>query len=155
MVAVRIPLINTDAVARVSIQDAAAIMAFKWRARKSRYTFYAVRSIGRGYYITMQEMVLSKGCDHIDRNGLNNIRSNLRPATLSQQRMNAPIQRNNTSGHRGVSWNRIAKKWHASIQKDRVVYNLGYFANLDDAAAARRAAAQKLYGEYAAEHERS
>jgi len=155
MVSVRIRLTNTDAVARVSIQDAQAIMAFKWRAHPSRHTQYAVRYANGHRSVSMHESILSKGCDHIDRNGLNNTRSNLRPATRSQQRMNAKLQRNNRSGHRGVHWYSKERKWRARINVGGKRIELGRFKELSDAVAARRAAVAMYFGEYSAEHERN
>lgn len=54
-----------------------------------------------------------------------------------------------SSKHKGVSWNKIHKKWQVSIQKDGKHYYLGYFHNEEEAAHAYNIAAKKLFGEFA------
>ena len=55
--------------------------------------------------------------DHIDRSPANNVWSNLRPATRSENVLNSKLPRTNTSGYRGVSWNRGSKKWQAVFRR--------------------------------------
>lgn len=77
--------------------------------------------------------------DHHDRDRSNNRIANLRPATNSQNGLNRGILANNTSGHKGVSWDKYAQKWHARISVDGNTYSLGLFTDLEDAVAARKA----------------
>lgn len=56
---------------------------------------------------------------------------------------------NNTSGHRGVSWNKGTGKWRARIMLDGRGIHLGYFADAEEAADVVRAAREELYGEFA------
>jgi hypothetical protein len=89
------------------------------------------------------------GVDHIDRNPLNNQRSNLRVATAGQNARNASKRRNaQTSAFKGVSLYRNGK-WVAQIQVDRRKVHLGYFATAIDAALAYDGAARRLFGEFA------
>ncbi|MEN6302214.1 MAG: HNH endonuclease signature motif containing protein [Armatimonadia bacterium] len=88
--------------------------------------------------------------DHIDRNRANNKISNMRIATDSQNRANSKINKNNTTGIRGVNWNARDKKYQAIITKDGVRRSLGYFDSIQDAAAAYTKAAVELFGEFAA-----
>jgi hypothetical protein len=53
--------------------------------------------------------------DHKDRNGLHNWKDNLRIVTPSISICNRKENKNNTSGYRGVSWNKNAKKWIVNI----------------------------------------
>src|SRR5208283_2571413 len=57
--------------------------------------------------------------DHRNRNGLDNRISNLRPATRSQNNMNAGLRKDNRSGVRGVSWCSTFGKWIARICVDK------------------------------------
>jgi hypothetical protein len=87
--------------------------------------------------------------DHIDRNRLNNIWTNLRSATRSQNCANRTPLKNKTSKYHGVCWLSRDKKWQALlIKSDKRVY-VGYFSTEIDAAKAYDAAAKKLHGEFA------
>lgn len=87
--------------------------------------------------------------DHKNRNPLDNRFSNLRLTTDRQQRANTGKQKNNTSGYKGVSWSRNAKKWCAQTSVYRRHVHLGYFTNKHEAARAYNQAALKYFGEYA------
>lgn len=87
--------------------------------------------------------------DHINHNGYDNRKSNLRLCTRSQNAMNANLQSNNTSGVCGVSFNKSINKWTAYIRKDGKRYNLGDYLNFDDAVKARKNSEEELFGEYA------
>ena len=58
----------------------------------------------------------SNTISHIDKNMLNNQRSNLRASTLSQAQWFRRLNTNNTSGYKGVSWYKQRQKWRASIK---------------------------------------
>lgn len=70
---------------------------------------------------------IPKISDHIDRNKTNNRWNNLRPCTNAQNRMNAWVQSNNTSGYKGVCWNKAASKWQAQIMINQKTIYLGLF----------------------------
>jgi hypothetical protein len=91
----------------------------------------------------------TKEIDHRDRDRSNNRWENLRPANSSQNKWNAPAQRNNTSGVKGVSLCRKSGKWRASIARGGRQKHLGFFARKEDAAAAYDAAAKQMFGDYA------
>lgn len=87
--------------------------------------------------------------DHINGNGLDNRRCNLRPATSSQQNMNTRKRSDNSSGFKGVSWHTKAGKWRAVISANRKVLHLGYFESPDAAYEAYLAASSQHHGEFA------
>lgn len=91
---------------------------------------------------------MSKQVDHINGNPLDNRRSNLRPATNQQNNCNRGTQKNNTSGHKGVSWRQDAQKWRSRIKVNGSMVSLGYFVKFDDAVAAYREAAIKYHGDF-------
>lgn len=86
--------------------------------------------------------------DH--KNGLrdDNRLANLRLATQAQQTVNSKIRADNTSGHRGVSWNIGVNKWVARAVIDGKRKHLGCFANKQDAIAAYELAASVHYGDF-------
>jgi len=88
--------------------------------------------------------------DHIDGNGLNNQKSNLRVCTLKQNLQNRRLSKNNHSGYKGVCWDKDAKLWRAQINtpSEKGGY-IGLFFCLIKAAKAYDKAAKKLYGEFA------
>lgn len=85
--------------------------------------------------------------DHIDRDGLNNIRSNLRICTPSQNSANR-IGKRSASGFRGV-YETKRGRWTACVQKEGVQHRLGTFDSAIDAAVAFDDAARELHGEFA------
>ena len=87
--------------------------------------------------------------DHKNRNGLDNRKENLRLTTDSLNNMNKGIQKNNTSGYRGVSLHKKYKKWRSTIQINKRVIHIGYFCNIEEAVLAYNKKALELYGEYA------
>jgi len=88
--------------------------------------------------------------DHKDRNVLNNSLGNLRLASRSQNAANSKISVCNTSGRRGVSWNKRKHKWTAQIKVNQQHIRLGYFSNIDEAAKAYELASIKHFGDFSA-----
>jgi hypothetical protein len=84
----------------------------------------------------------------IDGNKFNNVISNLRWATTQENQFNRAISSNNTSGVKGVSWNKRAGKWRAHVKINQQEIHLGYFDNLVDATECRRQKANELFGNY-------
>ncbi len=108
-----------------------------------------------GYDKTTKKMILMHqllgfyGYDHKDRNELNNLESNLRPCTISQNGMNRNVQKHNTSGYSGVSWDKDKNKWRVRINIDKKETTVGFFTNKEDAIKARLQAESEFYGEFA------
>jgi hypothetical protein len=92
---------------------------------------------------------LNKGdfCDHIDGNGLNNQRDNLRLASKAQNNRNS-AKRRGTSQYKGVHWDKPRQKWKAQISLDGKPRHLGRFDNEYEAHLAYRKAAKELYGDF-------
>ena len=87
--------------------------------------------------------------DHIDGDGFNNRFDNLRLATRSQNQGNRRINRNNTTGIKGVIYVAPRKKWWATIRVGGRVRHLGYFATAQEAAEARNRSAVEHFGNFA------
>lgn len=87
--------------------------------------------------------------DHIDGDRANNRIVNLRAASAAENGRNRTRkQKRNSSGIRGVYWFASRNKWVAQIGVDRKVFNLGYFATKEAAAAARRDAETRYHGNF-------
>ncbi len=92
-----------------------------------------------------------KFVDHINHNGLDNRRANLRIVTHKQNGWNRrKTARKSTSRYKGVCWSKRERMWHVQIKKNGKQITIGYF--LDEKAAARAydAKADELFGQYAA-----
>jgi len=142
----------------VDDEDFEILNQHKWSALKCKNKFYAKRRLtlpgGNQKTILMHRVIIGLAdtkilCDHRDGNGLNNQKHNLRACSHSENLSNRGANSNNTSGHKGVSWNKYCKKWEAYIKKDGKKKNLGLFADIQDAARAYDAAAKIYFGEFA------
>jgi hypothetical protein len=89
--------------------------------------------------------------DHINRVKDDNRWDNLRPATKRENQGNVGLQSNNTSGHRGVSWDKRRGKWRAEGKYAGRVTHLGYYTSLEEAAAISQAWREKNFGVFAAD----
>ena len=87
--------------------------------------------------------------DHINRNRKDNRLENLRFATRQQNIWNRGINKNNTSGYKGVFWNKQSNRWAAKIWLNYKQIHLGLFDSKEDAALAYNIAAKEYFGEYA------
>lgn len=117
---------------------------------------YAITEPRRhGPRIRMHRLILGRDCegcdvDHINHNGIDNRRSNLRVATRSQNLMNArKADMPTTSKYKGVYWQSQYKKWAAKIGSRKYRAIVGSFESEDAAARAYDAAAKDVYGAYA------
>lgn len=87
--------------------------------------------------------------DHINGNPADNRIENLREATNSQNQHNRGVNKNNTSGFKGVCWDRPRGKWRAQLILNRKTLFLGHYDNPEAASKAYQNAARVLHGEFA------
>lgn len=147
-------------VALVDDEDFEYLSQFKWQYNKnctvSGYARRNVRVNGKVKSIPMHREILGLGwgnktkVDHKDRNGLNNQKSNLRHATVTQNNCNRRLH--NKHKYRGVTFIKnggYISKWRASIVKDGRRIPLGHYKTVEEAALAYNEAAKKYQGEFA------
>lgn len=146
-----IPL-SQGKVALVDDEDFESISQFKWYANFVHGHWYAKRRDGRKT-CQMHRLILSatnsQCVDHIDGNGLNNTRINLRIATSQQNTWNQRPTGRSISGFKGVFWRKNRGHFFASIAADRVYHYLGSFSCPVEAAKAYDEAAKRLHGDFA------
>lgn len=87
--------------------------------------------------------------DHANGDPTDNRIANIREASPLQNRANSKKQMRNTSGYKGVVWNKARKKWQAEIGARGKLKYLGLFPTAEGAHAAYTRAAVKLFGEFA------
>lgn len=140
----------------VDDEDYEYLNQFKWHASKLNGKFYARRYIklsNPNIKILMHRDVMKPErryvIDHVDGNTLNNKKNNLRICTNAENIRNSKISINNTSGFKGVYWNKQNAKWRAFITLNYKRIWLGNFINPIDAAEAYNEAAIKFHGEFA------
>lgn len=140
---------NETARTKIDIDKVEKIKNIKWRYDLKNH-YVVTGSSKQTKFIHAYLINIPKGMvvDHIDRNRLNNLSSNLRLVTYSQNGMNKGKQSNNTSGIVGVSWDKSRNKWEAHIKINKKKLHLGRFKNKEDAINARKEAEIKYFGEY-------
>ena len=153
----RIPL-TRGRKALVNDNDFEWLSQWRWCATKGRKTFYAKRNIRtqNGHStLSMHRAIATRiglagaKIDHKNRNGLDNRRQNLRSATSAQNMVNRGLQRNNQSGFRGVSWDKVNHRWIACIWWLGRRYFLGRHTTKLAAAMAYNDKALELHGDFA------
>jgi len=132
--------------------DYEKIAAHKWFCKPMGNNKYAAREVDKKI-IYMHRIILGAKagqiCDHINGNSLDNRRANLRFCTRGQNAKNRGVNKNNTTGIKGVTWYKRLKKWRAQIRVDYKLEHIGLFDNKNDAEIAYKQAAKKAFGEYA------
>lgn len=162
----RIPL-TQGKFAIVDPEDYKRLSRIKWHAHQSPHTWYAVHSLTNGKKerrrnLQMHHLVIAVPpgmfCDHINHNGLDNRKANLRPATHTQNVWNrrkfsgrtfGGYKRHSRSRYKGVDWANDMKRWRARIRVNGKRIYLGSFKEELDAAKAYDQAAKKHHGAYA------
>ena len=143
--------------ALVDGEDYNRLNQWKWYANKIGNTYYAMRSQWlktKKYYlfILMHQQIVGgkkeKEIDHINHNGLDNRRFNLRFCSHTQNLQNS-ISKKGTSKYKGVSWHTKRKHWVARICINGKHIYLGSSKGEERAAALYDQAAQKHFGEFA------
>jgi hypothetical protein len=95
--------------------------------------------------------VPTKFLDHIDGEKSNNHISNLREVTNKQNTENRGKQRNNTTGYKGVTYNKRLNKYIAQIQHNSKQMHIGVYSTAYEAHISYEAKAKELFTHYAQE----
>lgn len=146
-VGIRIPL-SRGLFALVDEADFETVNQHKWFASKGSRTFYAARNVvldGRRTVVRMHQVLLGMpkdvDIDHVNGDGLDNRRANLRTTSRSQNNFNQHRkQRGCSSKYRGVTWSRYHGKWQAQIKAHGKYKLIGRFDDELEAALAYDAA---------------
>lgn len=142
------------AYAIVDAADASWVAQWRWSldrngyATRSEYIGGGNRGNVRNFKLHRELIGLTRGdgleIDHVNRNKLDNRRSNLRIVPRGAQAQNQSKQIGTASRYRGVSWHKPLQKWRAQIGFNGRKQHLGYFDSESEAAEVARAARARL-----------
>lgn len=136
----------------IDTEDLDKIRDYYWQVDKRNG--YVATYIGRKR-LSLHRFIMGANdgevVDHINHQLTDNRKVNLRIVTVMQNRINSKLRVNNSSGCTGVYYHngKGRKHWRAEITVNKKVIHLGSFETLVDAVAARKAAEEKYFGEYA------
>lgn len=151
-------LLTRGKIAIIDDEDYEIVSKYKWFARKRDHLYYAARSEylnGEQYEVQMHRFIMGLKhkdgtlCDHKNGNGLDNQKENLRLSNYSHNGHNHRMFSTNTSGYRGVSWQKHRKKWQVRICVGGQEKYIGIFKEVTDAAKAYDTAAINYFGNIA------
>lgn len=146
---IKVYFFNSDLFFICDKKDESLILAGTWFLNNSGY---ARAKLSTGRSVLFHNLIIPNSndvfCDHINGNRLDNRRENLRAVSRKQNSINKGTYSNNTSGHKGVSFNITNGKWQAYISKDCTDIYLGVFSNIEDAIKVREIAEAKLFREH-------
>jgi len=139
----------------IDAADVPLVNGFNWQAMVTSRSVYAQRTDRtdpKPRSVRMHRTIVGEPAglqvDHIDGDGLNNQRDNLREVTPSQNAKNQRKHRDNTSDLKGVSFHKRDGKWSAQIGVDGKQKHLGYFDTKEEAYLAYCEASAKYHGEF-------
>ena len=137
---------------KVSKEDFIYLSGFNWNLSSSGYVSFEAGKKQKSMHRLIAERAgidCQNQIDHKDGNRLNNQRGNLRAATFIENGQNHGKNKNNTSGYKGVSWDKQKEKWSARIGVNKKYVFLGCYDTKEAASFAYQLAAKKYHGEYA------
>ncbi len=147
-----IPL-TQGVVALVDDEDYERLVGYRWFTLRGTRAIHAARHSAERRTIYMHQDILGVRpgyqVDHVNGDGVDNRRANLRWATRTQQRHNQPCYRNSHSGLKGVQLVERTKRWRARITYGGQTRHLGTFVSPVDAARAYDARAREVFGVFA------
>ena len=141
---------------KVDDDDFKKFAIYRWFSRGSRNGIRPCRdghNEGKIVNVSLYRLIMNAPknmqVDHINGDTLDDRKCNLRLCTASQNSQNRSKEKRNTSGFKGVSWDRRNKKWRAMIGHNNKMYYMGLFTDKIDAAKAYDQKAKELHGEFA------
>ena len=151
-----IALANGKGVALIDDEDYELVSRYRWYLCKDLRTSYALtwrwspkRRISVRMHRLLMDAPAGMDVDHVDHDGLNNRRANLRLCTRAQNLANSRKGSGTSSRFKGVCWYKPSSKWMAKGSLNRKTIYLGYFDSEVEAAKAYNAFAIEHYGEHA------
>ena len=124
-------ILTQGKIALVDDEDYEILNQYKWHANKIGNTYYALRNYNVYMHREITKPTEGMETDHIDRNGLNNQKSNLRIVTKRGNALNKSVKK--TSRFPGVHWINRKKPWRATIRLNGIKTHLDVFETEEEA----------------------
>lgn len=137
---------NKGDFALIDSEDWDKIKDYYWSLK---HGYFCNKQLNTGLHRFLMSPNKDEEVDHINRNKIDNRKSNLRIVSRSQNCKNRSRQHDNKSGYTVVCFDDTTNKWRARITVDNKVIYLGYYKKLEDAVKIRREAEIKYFGEFA------
>lgn len=134
------------------LEDYDLIKDFLWHTKEDNIYCYLITNI-HGKQVRFHRLILnctdpSKVIDHINHNPLDNRKCNLRICEHYENIIASKPYSNNTSGRKGVYWDKSRNKWMVCITKNKKTYHLGRYDDFDEAVRVREQAEKELHKEF-------
>ena len=137
----------------IDVEDIDLVKNIKWHRTNLQRSTYYCHSNDKNWKcihrlimnVTDPDVII----DHINHDGLDNRKCNLRICTNQQNICNCKIPKNNKSGVKGVYWSKDKNKWTVQVTINNKTKYIGRYDDFDEAVKARLEAEKKYYGEFA------
>ena len=138
----------------VDPQDSHLLLGKRSRSYRGGHVRYVgVRANGRKRGVPLHQLIMRPPpcfvVDHINRDGLDNRRCNLRLATKAQNGANRKLNSNSTSGAKGVVWATNKGKWRVLVGLNGKKHHGGYFESVAEAHERARSLRRQLHQDFA------
>jgi|WetSurMetagenome_2_1015567.scaffolds.fasta_scaffold20333_10 AP2-like factor, euAP2 lineage len=146
--------------AQIDDEDFEKVIKYKWCAMIKKNAIYAGHNATlkidgkfKTKWILLHRFIMTinknEYIDHIDHDGLNCQKSNLRKCTLQENHYNQLKQKKNTSSKfKGVCFNKQRNKWQANIKNNNKKIHLGLYLTENEAALAYNNKAEEIFGKF-------
>jgi hypothetical protein len=126
-------------------EDWPKVSSYKWYLHSAGYAVRTYMKDRKNYAIYMHREIMgsAQNIDHINGNKLDNRKDNLRICTQKENTWNNGVSTANTSGYKGVYWNKQRNKWAAKINRHGKQIHIGLFDTPEEAAKAYNAKASQ------------
>lgn len=136
-------------IAKVDDEDYEWLMQWKWSFDGKYAQRYFCETKNMKMHRQIMDAKDGEQVDHINQDKLDNRRANLRLCTDTENKRNSPLRKDNTSGYKGVYFEKSKRKWHTHIAINGKIIYLGLYETAEEGARVYDDAARKYFGEFA------
>ena len=139
---------SITAITVIDQDDYLCVKEQKWHLSQKGYVL--TNGIPRHLtHVIMGPIPIGLEIDHINHDTLDNRKTNLRIVNHYQNMANQQLRKSNTSGFKGVTWEKSSQKWVAQLRHKNKCLKLGRYRSKEEAALSYNRKAVEIWGEYA------